>query len=94
MVKPSPSTSWEIITPLRIPPRVFPPQRGSKPPISTLRAAQPELSTQVQELLDLRQAARAAQQWAEADRLRGEIAALGWLVKDTSAGPQLEPMGE
>jgi len=57
-------------------------------------AAQPELSTQVQELLDLRQAAREARQWGEADRLRDEIAALGWLVKDTSAGPQLEPMGE
>ncbi|MBN1370558.1 MAG: hypothetical protein JW987_01260 [Anaerolineaceae bacterium] len=56
--------------------------------------AQPELSAQVQELLARRQAAREAQQWAEADRLRAEIATLGWQVKDTAAGPQLEPMGE
>ncbi len=55
-------------------------------------AGQPELSARVQELLSLRQAARESKQWVEADRLRGEIAALGWLVKDTAAGPELQPV--
>ena len=37
-------------------------------------------------LLDQRAAARAAKNWVESDRLRDEIAALGWLVKDSKAG--------
>ena len=40
----------------------------------------------VQALLDRRQAARAAKEWQQSDALRGEIAALGWLVKDTPKG--------
>ena len=40
----------------------------------------------VQALLDRRQAARAAKEWKQSDALRGEIAALGWLVKDTPKG--------
>ena len=31
---------------------------------------------------DARWAARSAKDWAEADRLRGELAALGWTMKD------------
>ncbi len=38
---------------------------------------------QVLRLLDSRQAAREAKNWTESDRLRDEIAALGWVVKDT-----------
>ncbi|NCA81534.1 MAG: cysteine--tRNA ligase [Opitutae bacterium] len=37
-------------------------------------------------LLDRRQAARADKEWKQSDALRGEIAALGWLVKDTPKG--------
>ena len=40
----------------------------------------------VQTLLDRRQAARAAKEWQQSDALRGEIAALGWMVKDTPKG--------
>ena len=40
----------------------------------------------VQALLDKRQAARAAKDWAQSDALRDEIAALGWAVKDTPKG--------
>lgn len=40
----------------------------------------------VQALLDRRQAARAAKDWPQSDALRGEIAAQGWLVKDTPKG--------
>ncbi|MCX7817970.1 MAG: cysteine--tRNA ligase [Kiritimatiellae bacterium] len=43
----------------------------------------------VQELLCRREAARKARNWAEADRLRAELAARGWLVQDTPQGPKL-----
>jgi len=42
-----------------------------------------------QELLARREAARAARDWAEADRLRDELAAQGWQVRDSAAGPEL-----
>ncbi len=42
-------------------------------------------------LVEQRQAARASGAWAEADRLRAAIRALGWQVQDTPAGPQLAP---
>ncbi|MEY2516479.1 MAG: cysteinyl-tRNA synthetase [bacterium] len=41
------------------------------------------------ELLDRREAARAAKDWAEADRLRDELAGLGWTVRDGPDGPEL-----
>ena len=41
-------------------------------------------------LAERRQAARAARDWAVADALRDEIAALGWQVHDTPEGPRLE----
>jgi cyanophycinase-like exopeptidase len=44
------------------------------------------LSADVQALVDARQRARAAKNWAESDRLRDELAALGWTVKDTPDG--------
>lgn len=45
---------------------------------------------EVQKLVDQRQDARQKKNWAESDRLRGEISALGWKVLDTPDGPQLE----
>jgi len=45
----------------------------------------------VQELVEQRQAARAARDWAGSDRLRDAIAAAGWVVKDTKDGPKLTP---
>ena len=44
-----------------------------------------------QELLERRQAARAARDFAEADRLRDELTALGWDVRDSADGPTLVP---
>jgi cysteinyl-tRNA synthetase len=38
-------------------------------------------------------AARAARDWAEADRLRDELAAAGWQVRDGAAGPELVRAG-
>jgi cysteinyl-tRNA synthetase len=40
-------------------------------------------------LLELREAARERRDWAEADRLRDELAARGWTVRDGPDGPQL-----
>ena len=42
-------------------------------------------------LVEKRQQARAAKDWAASDQLRDEIAALGWIVKDTKDGPKLGP---
>lgn len=42
-------------------------------------------------LVEQRQEARAARDWARSDVLRDEIAALGWTVKDTKEGPKLTP---
>jgi len=44
------------------------------------------LDVRVQALLDARAAARAAKDWAAADRIRAEIAALGVVLEDTPAG--------
>jgi cysteinyl-tRNA synthetase len=49
--------------------------------------AQPD--AEVERLLEEREAARAARDFASADRRREEIAALGWDVRDTPSGPQL-----
>ena len=44
---------------------------------------------EVQTLAERRQKARDEKNWAESDRLRDEIAALGWTVQDTSEGAKL-----
>ena len=40
--------------------------------------------------LELRQQARQAKNWAEADRVRNELATLGWIIQDTPQGPKLK----
>lgn len=47
---------------------------------------------EVLRLLEQRENARARKDFAESDRLRDEIAALGWRVMDTKEGQQLERM--
>jgi len=49
------------------------------------------IPAEVTMLIEQRQHARAAKNWGESDRLRDEIAALGWIVKDTKDGPKLTP---
>ena len=44
---------------------------------------------EAQDLLAAREAARAARDWVEADRLRDELAARGWQVRDSAGGPGL-----
>jgi hypothetical protein len=46
-------------------------------------------SEAVIDLADRRLAARAHKDWAESDRLRGQIAALGWTVQDSKDGYKL-----
>jgi len=47
---------------------------------------------EVMALVAQREAARGRRDWAEADRLRAQVAALGWEVRDTPAGPQITPL--
>ena len=46
----------------------------------------------VLELVEAREAARAARDFAEADRLRDEIRSFGWEVRDSSDGPEVLPV--
>ncbi len=46
------------------------------------------LPAEIQRLLQARAAARLARDWAESDRLRAAIGALGWDVRDTPGGQQ------
>jgi cysteinyl-tRNA synthetase len=50
-----------------------------------------ELPAEVISLAELRWAARTAKNWAESDRLRGEIDALGFIMKDGKEGYELLP---
>ncbi len=47
------------------------------------------LPADIQTMIDTRQAARAAQNWDESDRLRDALAIKGYSVKDTPTGPQV-----
>jgi cyanophycinase-like exopeptidase len=46
--------------------------------------------TRVSELVSQREAARNQKDWQSADDLRAEIISLGWQVKDTPGGPEVE----
>jgi cysteinyl-tRNA synthetase len=48
-----------------------------------------EVPSEVKDLVAKREAARAAKDFAESDRLRDEIAELGFSVEDTSSGPHI-----
>ena len=54
-----------------------------------LRRKEAEESDEVQKLADARAKARAEKNWAESDRLRDAIQALGYVVKDTKQGQQI-----
>jgi len=56
-----------------------------------LLAADDDAPPGARELADRRDAARAARDWAEADRLRDELRAMGWEVRDGPSGPELVP---
>jgi cysteinyl-tRNA synthetase len=53
------------------------------------KAAEVEIPPEIQALVAARAEARAAKNWAESDRLRDEIAAAGWCVKDSRDGQKV-----
>ncbi|MCC7041042.1 MAG: cysteine--tRNA ligase [Burkholderiales bacterium] len=53
-----------------------------------------EVPAAVTALAEARAAARKAKQWSEADRLRGELLALGWEMEDQPAGFRLKKRSE
>jgi cysteinyl-tRNA synthetase len=57
---------------------------------TTPRPPHPEPDDQDKALLDARQAARKAKDFAKADALRLELKAKGWLIEDTPKGPRLK----
>jgi cysteinyl-tRNA synthetase len=60
--------------------------------LNTILALAPEqaaVPAKVLALVEERQAARTARDWARSDVLRDAIAAQGWAVKDTKQGPQV-----
>ena len=54
-------------------------------------AEQTEAPAEVQALAEARQRAREAKDFAESDRLRDELAAQGWIVRDVAGGYELVP---
>ena len=84
---------------LRLGPRGQPPRPGTGSDdlremlevlgLENLLEADAGPDAEAQALLEAREAARAARDWAEADRLRDELAARGWQVRDGAAGPEL-----
>ncbi|MBN1515614.1 cysteine--tRNA ligase [Candidatus Sumerlaeota bacterium] len=61
--------------------------------LRTMRGATQDSEQKALELAQQRQELRKQKNFAEADRLRGEIEALGFTVMDTPAGPQVKPLG-
>jgi cysteinyl-tRNA synthetase len=59
--------------------------------LESLLAAQEGPPTEAVELAEQRAAARARRDWAAADRLRDELRAMGWEVRDGAEGPELVP---
>jgi hypothetical protein len=71
---------------------------GSRPPVRTAAKKRPSapatLPPDVAELINLREDARRAQHWAEADALRQQIADMGFELQDTRQGPRWRHKGE
>jgi cysteinyl-tRNA synthetase len=55
--------------------------------LETYQPPAQEIPAEVNALVERRAQARKAKDWKESDRLRDEIAALGYAVKDTPEGP-------
>ena len=55
-----------------------------------IRAPEETADPEAVTMMELRQQARKNKNWAEADRLRDELAARGWVIQDTPQGPKLK----
>jgi hypothetical protein len=60
----------------------------------TEKLVTPEPSEEVLSLTNARSEARVNEDWVTADALREQVAALGWLIKDTPDGSELIPLEE
>ena len=58
--------------------------------LKELKPAEADIPEEIKQLVEQRQAARAEKNWAEADRLRDQITAAGYAVKDSADGPRIE----
>jgi cysteinyl-tRNA synthetase len=58
--------------------------------VETMKAQTVEVDDSLQQLLEQRQAARKNKDFAEADRIRDELLAQGWVIEDTAEGPKLK----
>ncbi len=56
-----------------------------------LESAHVEIPPEVIELADVRERTRVERNWAEADRIRDQLRAMGWEVRDGPDGPELLP---
>ena len=61
--------------------------------LENLLEGEDEADAEAKRLMDEREAARKARDFAAADAKRDELAALGWTVRDTPAGPKLVRSG-
>lgn len=59
--------------------------------LTGLTAAAPGAPPEAEALAEQREQARANKDWAEADRLRDALLAMGWVVRDGPDGPELVP---
>jgi len=50
----------------------------------------PEISPEIQKLIDERQQARAQKNWKRSDEIRDELKAMGIVIEDTSTGPKIK----
>jgi cysteinyl-tRNA synthetase len=66
-------------------------RRSSAEFFASLPGAQETPGEEVLARAQERQRARASKDWARADRLRAEIADLGWILEDRPEGPSLSP---
>jgi hypothetical protein len=70
-----------------IPPEVW--ERAQSAQLHAVDAEVPQPSAEVLALVQEREQARSHREWDRADALRGRITALGWEIRDTPDGPEL-----
>jgi cysteinyl-tRNA synthetase len=59
---------------------------GFKTALRREASVAPEVASKVEDLISVRRSARAAKNWAESDRIRDELAAMGIVLKDNKDG--------